>query len=158
MLNVIDIVFILIVVVFVLRCYLKGFTSSILSMAAIVLGLLVALFFYKNGGDYLRARFWPGLELIPEIVAFVALFLIGFIANKLLDAMLKGVIQGIKLEGVDKFLGIIFGLVEGLVIVGLILLILRLQPLFDSSSLLSNSIFARILLPLITRTGYISGV
>jgi len=158
MLSVIDIVFILLILLFVIRCYLKGFISEILSMAAIVLGLLASLFFYKNGAEYLKMRYWPDLKIIPEIIAFVALFLIVFIIMKLLEIMLKNIIEGIKLGGADRFLGIIFGLTEGLVVVSLILFVLRIQPLFDPSSLLSDSIFARIILPLITKTENISNV
>jgi len=158
MLSVLDIIFILVILLFVLRCYLKGFASEILSMAAIVLGLLASLFFYKNGADFLRAKYWPDMKIIPEIIAFVALFLIVFIVFKILEIMLKEIIRGIKLRSADRFLGIIFGLTEGLVVVSLVLFIIRIQPLFDPSSLLSNSIFARIILPLITKTENISGV
>jgi membrane protein required for colicin V production len=72
--------------------------------------------------------------------------------------MLKSIIQGIKLGGADKFLGLIFGFAEGIVVVSLILFILHIQPLFDSSVLLSDSIFAGFLLPLITGEGSITNV
>jgi uncharacterized membrane protein required for colicin V production len=49
---------------------------------------------------------------------------------------------------VDKFLGILFGIAEGMVLAALVVLLLRLQPLFDPSSLLRDSLFARLLLPL----------
>jgi len=156
--SVLDVILILLIVLFVIRCYLKGFVSELLSMAAFVLGLLASLFFYKNGADYLRARFWPDLKTIPEIVAFVALFLIVFIIIKILEMMLKGIIQGVRLGGADRFLGVIFGLAEGIAVVSLILFILRIQPLVDPSSLLSDSIFARLLLPLIMKTENLSGV
>jgi len=150
--SVIDFVFILLILLFVIRCYIKGFVSELLSMAAIVLGLLASLFFYKNGGEFLRVTFWPDMRLVPEIIAFVALFVIVFIVVKILEAMLKGIVNGIRLGGVDRFLGILFGLAEGIVVVSLILFVLRIQPLFDPSSILSDSFFARILLPLITGT------
>ena len=151
-LSVIDYIFIALIILFIIRCYLKGFISELLSMAAIVLGLLAALYFYKNGGEYLRGKFWPELKTIPEILAFVALFAIVFIVIKFLETMLKGIINEIRLGGADRFLGIIFGLAEGLAVVSLILFILRIQPLFDPSSILSDSFFAGLLLPLITGT------
>jgi membrane protein required for colicin V production len=156
--SVLDAIFILLIVVFALRCYVKGFVSELLSMSAIISGLLASLFFYKNGAEYLRAKFWPDLKTIPEIIAFVALFLIVYIIIKILDVTLKGIIQGIKLSGVDKFLGIIFGLAEGIAVISLVLFLLRIQPLFDPSSLLQDSIFARFLLPLITGKENIDGV
>ena len=158
MFSVLDWVFIILIALFVIRCYLKGFIGEILSMAAIVLGLLASLFFYKNGAEYLRARFWPELKTIPEIIAFVALFLIVFVVIKLLEIMLKGIIQGVKLGGADRFLGVVFGFAEGIAVISLVLFLLRIQPLFDPSSILSDSFFARLLLPLITGKENVSGV
>jgi len=155
---VLDTIFIILIAVFALRCYVKGFISEILSMAAIVLGLLASLFFYKNGAEFLRAKFWPDLKTIPEIIAFVALFVIVFFIIKFLEIMLKEIIRGIKLGGADRFLGVIFGLAEGIVVISLVLFLFRIQPLFDPSSLLQESIFARLLLPLITGKENIDGV
>jgi len=148
--SVIDIVFILIITLFVIRCYLKGFVSELLSMAAIILGILASLFFYKNGGEFLRQTFWHDMKIVPEIVAFIALFVIVFILVKLLEMILKGIIEGVRLSGADRFLGLIIGLAEGIAVISLVLFVLRVQPLFDPSSILSDSFFARLLLPLIT--------
>jgi membrane protein required for colicin V production len=127
-------------------------------MAAIILGILASLFFYKNGGEFLRARFWPGMKIIPEIIAFMALFLIVFIVVKLLEMMLKGIINGVRLTGADRFLGIIFGLAEGIAVISLVIFVLKIQPLFDPSSILSESFFASLLLPLITGQENVTGV
>jgi len=156
--TVLDFIFVALVFIFVIRCYLKGFISELLSMAAIVLGLLASLYFYKNGGEFIRNRFMPEMKAIPEILAFIALFLIVFIVIKLLEAVLKGIINGIRLGSADRFLGIVFGFAEGLAVVSLILFILRIQPLFDPSSILSDSFFAGLLLPLITGTEVNTGV
>ena len=156
--SVLDIVFVLLITLFIIRCYLKGFVSELLSVAALILGVLASLFFYKNGGEYLRAKFMPELKLIPEIAAFIALFLIVFITVKLLEVMLKGIIDSVRLSGVDRFLGIFFGLAQGLAVISLILFILQVQPLFDPSSILSDSFFAQLLLPLITGKENINGV
>jgi len=64
--------------------------------------------------------------------------------------MLVNIINNVSLSGANSFLGLIFGLVEGIVLVSLVLLLLKIQPLFDSSSLLANSFFAKLILPLIT--------
>ena len=147
--TVLDIIFTVVVGLFIIRCYLKGFVTELLSMAGIALGLLAALFFHKNGADFLRARFWPELRIIPEILAFIALFILVFFLIKLLNVMLKGIIEGIKLGGLDRSLGFIFGLAEGIAVVSLFLFIIRIQPLFDPSPILADSFFAKLLLPLI---------
>ena len=147
--SVMDIIFIGLIGLFMIRCYLKGFISELLSMAAVLLGFFAALYFYKNGGDYIRAQFMPDIQTIPEVLAFIALFIIVFVVVKLLEVMLKGIINGISLGGADRFLGIIFGFAEGLAVVSLVLFLLRVQPLFNPSQIFADSFFANLILPLI---------
>ncbi len=148
--SVLDFIFVGLIGLFMIRCYLKGFVGEVFSIAAVILGFLAALFFYRNGGEYLRTQFMPDLKTIPEILAFIALFIIVFIVIKLLEVMLKGIINGISLTGVDRFLGIIFGFAQGVAVVCLVLFVLRIQPLFNPDRILSESFFANLLLPLIT--------
>jgi membrane protein required for colicin V production len=148
--SIIDIVFVGLIGLFMIRCYLKGFVSELLSMAAVVLGLLAALFFHKNGGAFLRKQFMPDLSIIPEIAAFAILFIFIFIVVKIIEKMLVNIIDEVSLTNADSYLGIIFGLAEGVAVVSLILFLLKIQPLFDSTAMLNDSFFARYLLPLIT--------
>ena len=152
-LAVIDIIFAALVVIFTVRCALRGFISELLSMAALALGLLAALFFYAPGGDFIRERFMPAVKIIPEVLAFAALFLIVYVAIKILESILKEIIEGIRLGSADRLLGIFFGLVEGIIVVSLILFLFSVQPLFDEKPLLEKSIFAELLLPFITGSG-----
>jgi len=147
--SVLDIIFVMIIALFMIRCFLTGLISEILSMAAIVFGLLASLFFYKNGADIVRENYLPEMEIVPEVIAFIALFLIVFIVCKLLEILLKGIVQGVNLGGADKFLGLVFGFAQGIVVVSIILFLLQIQPLFDSTGLLEGSFFAGVLLPLI---------
>jgi membrane protein required for colicin V production len=148
--SIIDIAFVGLIGLFMIRCYLKGFVSELLSMAAVVLGLLTALFLHKNGGAFLRKQFMPDLNTVPEIAAFVILFIFVFLIVKILEKTLVNIIDEVSLTNADSYLGIIFGLAEGIAVVSLILFLLKIQPLFDSSAMLNDSFFARFLLPLIT--------
>jgi len=151
MFSVIDLVFVGLIGLFMIRCYLKGFVTEIFSMAAVVLGLLAALFFHKSGAEYLKNQFWHDTNItLLKIAAFVILFIFVFVVVKIVEKMLVNIIDAVSLTKADSYLGIIFGLAEGLVVVSLIILLLRIQPLFDSTAMLNDSVFARYLLPLIT--------
>jgi membrane protein required for colicin V production len=155
----IDIVFLVLVFLLFLRGFLRGFVRELLSWASMVLGVLGAVFFYKNGAVFIRDRFLPGMKILPEILAFIAIFVIVFLVFKILEKILRDIVEGVHLGGVDKFLGAVFGLVEGLVMVSFVLFILMIQPLFDPVAIMGNSLFARFLLPLIfasTGTGRIA--
>ena len=151
--STIDIIFIALIVIFTVRCAIKGFVSELLSMAAIVLGLLAALFFYTKGGDFIRGKIMPDVKIIPEVLGFIALFLIVFIVVKIIEKLLKDIIEGIKLTTVDRVIGILFGIIEGVVVVSLVLFIITIQPVFDSQKLLENSFFAKMIVPFITSRG-----
>ncbi len=151
--SAIDIAFVALIVIFIVRCSLRGFVSELLSMASVVLGLLAALYFHLKGGVFIRERFMPGMKVLPEIIAFVLLFLIVFVVVKILEALLKQIIEGIRLGKLDRFLGIVFGLIEGVVVVCLVLFIIDIQPLFDARQLLAKSFFASYLMPFITGRG-----
>jgi membrane protein required for colicin V production len=154
---VIDIVFVVLALILTVRCALRGFVEELLSMASVVLGLLAALFFYKNGAAFIAEKFMPDIKIFPEILAFIAIFLIVFILIRILARILKDIVEGIRLGGVDRFLGILFGLVEGLIVISLILVVLTIQPLFDPAPILEKSVFADLLRSLIPETGYRAG-
>jgi len=145
----IDIVFLVIIAVSALRCAARGFVSEILSMAALIFGILAALFFFRQGGALVRGWFMPDVQIVPEIIAFIAFFLIVYITVKIVEITLKSIIEGIRLGGLDHLLGFFIGCVEGIVIVCLILFLISIQPFVDSNVVLEKSILAKILLPLI---------
>lgn len=144
-----DIICAILALILIVRCALRGFIDEIMSMASVVLGILAAILFCKNGAAFIRAN-WIEMKVLPEILAFAAIFLIVFLLVRLVEFLLKDIIYGINLHRLDRFLGMIFGLVEAFVIICIILFIIAVQPLFDPDPVLQNSIFAKILLPLIT--------
>jgi membrane protein required for colicin V production len=168
-LKILDYVFLGLALLLVIRCTLRGFISEFVALASLVLGALGSLFLYRSCAAFLRdhglrtftdnipafiQKLFPALvRNIPEILAFVLVFAVIFFAVKLVGYLLKDIIQRISLGGVDRFLGLLFGLAEGIAVISLLLLILRLQPLFDAAPLLEGSFFAELLLPLIGRPG-----
>jgi membrane protein required for colicin V production len=145
----VDIVLIALILILAVRCALRGFIEEFMSVAALVLGILSAVFFHQKGGAFIRREYLHGLEIIPEVLAFALLFVIPFGAVKILEHIVKDIVDRVNLGGFDRLLGILFGLVEGLTLAALVLLVIDLQPLFDRNLLLANSFFARRLLPVL---------
>lgn len=146
---VIDIIFMVIIAISALRCAAHGFISEVLSMAALILGILSSILFFRQGAVFVRAQFMPEVQVVPELIAFAAIFLIVFIAIKIIEMTLRSIIEGVRLGGLDRLLGFFFGLVEGIVIVCLLLFLISIQPLFDPKQIIEESFFAKILMPLI---------
>ncbi|MDR2144442.1 MAG: CvpA family protein, partial [Treponema sp.] len=145
----IDIVFFVLLGLLTLRCYLKGFTGEIIALASLAFGITAAVFFFRAGAAFIRTKWLSDVAVFPEILAFAGIFIIVFLAGKILDRIVKDIIERLHLDGLNRFLGLFLGFVEGVALVSVILVVLRVQPLFDSSSLLGESFFARLLLPLI---------
>jgi uncharacterized membrane protein required for colicin V production len=89
--------------------------------------------------------------LVPEIFAFSGIFIIVFIAGKIIEYFLKDIIKGLNLKTFDKILGLFLGLSEGFALIALSVFLLKIQPFFDSAPLLEQSFLTRILLPLLAR-------
>ncbi|MDR1389766.1 MAG: CvpA family protein [Treponema sp.] len=142
-----DLAFFILLALLTLRGFLKGFTGEFISLASFVLGLIGALFFFKNGGAFLRTNYLA-MPVLPEILAFIAVFLVVFIAGKIVEKILSDIIDKLNLEKLDKGLGLFLGLAEALALVSVVVLVLFIQPLFDSKNLVSESIFARVILHL----------
>jgi len=136
----IDIIFIIIIVIAAIRCAFRGFVTEILSVAAIILGILGAVFLSGLAAGYIDEYF--GLAKWSNIVAFLILFLVIYIVVKGIERGLDRFLEKVQLEKLDKSLGLFLGIFEGLLIVGLVIFIMLIQPLFDVQNVLNESWFA----------------
>jgi len=148
-----DLIFVILMGLLVLRGFLKGFTGEFFSLASVTLGVIIAVLFFKNGAAFIRSRYLQ-MDILPEIIAFLAIFLVVFIAGKILEHIIKDIIERLNLHTLDKVLGLFLGLAEGFALIIVVLFVLLKQPLFDPINLLINSFFARLLLPFLG-VGYV---
>ena len=146
---VIDIIFAALIILMMIHGFVKGFIEELFSWATLVLALGAAVFLYAPGAAFIRTKTMEHVRFVPEILAFIAIFLLVMIILKMLERVLKDVVEGARLGGANKFLGALFGLLEGFAITAIIIFVLTVQPLFNASTVLVDSIFAQLLLPLI---------
>jgi membrane protein required for colicin V production len=153
--NSLDWIFVVILALLGIRCMAKGFVAEILSMAGFIVGILAALLFYRSAGELLVS--W-GLsakpESLPEVLGFIATFLVAFLVMKLIGRLISEGVEAAELGGIDRALGLVLGLAEGLLLVCILLIAMSLlEPAFKSfagySKLLRDSCFARVILPIV---------
>jgi membrane protein required for colicin V production len=72
-LNVLDWIVVVIVVSSVISSILKGFAREAISLAAVILGLLLASWFYPQAGSLVSA--YVKTEAIASLVGFALIFL-----------------------------------------------------------------------------------
>ena len=146
-----DLIFFVLMGILVLRGFLKGFAGELFSLASLALALVASLMFFNLGAIVLRSVFKQELMQtapVPEILAFAGIFLVVFIMGKFAGSIVKGIIVSLKLDGLDKILGLVLGFAEALAIIGLVIFLLNIQTFFDPGQLFDKSIFARFILPL----------
>ncbi|OHD13009.1 MAG: hypothetical protein A2Z96_01220 [Spirochaetes bacterium GWB1_48_6] len=145
--NTLDYILFGLIALAALRCWFRGIIREVLTMAAVVGGLLSGIFFYRPIGTWL-SRIYPlgGFEIVA---GFIAAFAIVFIIVKIVERSLRSVLENLNLDVLDKVFGLAFGILEGAIISIIIIMLLKYQPLFDVESLLEGSFMARTLIPLI---------
>ena len=146
---VIDWIFISLILLMLIHGYVKGFIRELFSWAALILAIWASVLLYPAGGAYIRTMIMENVRVVPELLAFIAIFLIIMLCVKILERIFANIIEGARLGGLNRILGAVFGLVEGIAITALIIFILGVQPLFDATDIIINSYFAQLLLPLI---------
>jgi len=115
------------VVLSMLLAYLRGFTRELIALLAWVLGFFAALAFSPIVGAWLPE--FGGSPVLRYIVAFVALMIVAIVLGALVAWPLSTVIRKSGLGFVDRFLGALFGIVRGAVVVLAFVLVAGLTTL-----------------------------
>lgn len=142
----VDIVFLILILFTSIRAGVRGFVKELLSMASVILGIAVAVLFSGVAAEQLET--YIGVSPWSQVIAFLGLFLLTYIAVKIFENALDRLIERIHLDSLDHALGFFLGVAEGLVVTFLLLLVIQIQPLVEPSALIEDSLFARILSPL----------
>jgi len=145
-LTALDIVFIILLILVVMRAMFRGFVHEFMSMAAIIFGILAAVLL--SGVVAVKLAPYIGRSFWTQIVAFLGLFLVVYVVVKIFEGGLNRLVERINLNSLDRALGFFLGLAEGLILIFVIILIMRAQPFFDFHAVVDHSLFAKVLLPL----------
>jgi len=148
--SLIDIIIMLLIIAAAIRGAIKGFVAEAASMAALILGIGGAILFSRKLSLVLEK--YLGRTAWNQLITFLLIFLVVYIAIKLLEGILHAIFEKLNLNKLDSALGFFLGIAEGLLLCGLALFVLNWQPVFETHELLRNSVFYRLLLPFLPRT------
>lgn len=136
---VIDFIFIGIIILFAVIGVIKGFIDNLFGKLSWILGLIFAFFFY----DTVARNALSGLknQIVANILAFIIIFIIVFLIVKMVQVILSKINNLPILNSLDRALGFLFGIVEGIAVVTLIIFILCNQPFFSIENIFNGSFF-----------------
>ena len=146
--NYIDIVFTVLIMLLVVRAFTRGFVKEFFSLGIPVIAVLAAFLTYNKGAEFIRTYYLKELKGLSEVVAFIGIFVIVFLVGRFVQKIVNDVIDGLRLSSINKVLGAIFGAIEGITVVSLVLFLLSIiRPIYDANDLISGSLFGSILMP-----------
>lgn len=144
-----DIIFGVIMLVAVIRCVYRGFITEIHSVAALLAGVIVAILLAKPVARLLEEHI--GIANWTTVVAFLAVFLAVYIVVKISEGLIHRLFEKLQLERLDRALGFFLGILEGILIIGVVVFILDIQPFFDVNGLLEESYIAGVMYRLLPK-------
>jgi membrane protein required for colicin V production len=110
-----DVTLIAVIVLSTILAYARGVVRELVAIATWVVGLVAALR-YSDQGASLFAR----IDIPPEarhVVAFVLILIAVLVAGGIIARLLKSVVHGVGLGFVDRFLGAVFGVLRGALLI-----------------------------------------
>jgi membrane protein required for colicin V production len=110
-----------------LLAYVRGFTRELIALLAWVLGFFAAVAFSPLVGAWLPE--FGGSPVVRYLVAFALIFIGALVVGALVAWPLSGVMRKSGLGFVDRFLGAIFGVARGVVLVLAFVLVAGLTSL-----------------------------
>jgi len=112
--NFFDIIFIIILVYFILQCFVKGFTLSLISFMKWVLSTIITIILVPKVqpvvGEYIKSDFVNNIGI--GIVIFVFILFLTILIGKVLGKALTWTGVG----SIDKTFGLLFGVFKGYVV------------------------------------------
>jgi membrane protein required for colicin V production len=126
--NAVDLVLVLLLLLWALRGYWRGFFRESFGLIALLGGIAVAIQFAALGAGLLQQRFRIPAP-VDAGIAFVAIFLVVHTLLNLVGVLFDRIASALFLRGVNRLAGAVFGAGKGAAILGLLLLFLHLFPL-----------------------------
>ena len=113
----VDAVFLAVVAVSGVIGYMRGLVREVLGVGAWV-GAILFAFYMLDGTRGLFAGLFPENQAwMADVAALAAVFVVTLIILKILIALLASGVRNSVLGGVDRALGIVFGLARGVVVI-----------------------------------------
>lgn len=128
---------------------IKGFIEEISSKFGYVLGFLLAAMFTKALSNVLIEQMsFP--RWFAAFIAYFVIFIAGYSVMKGLGSALGGICETANIAVVDNLLGFALGVVESILVIGILEMLMKYQNLVDLGTTLSESFFStRLILPLV---------
>jgi membrane protein required for colicin V production len=126
--NIFDILILVILIAFTLKGLLRGLMKELCTLVGLIAGALLAFNFHQPLAVSMKSSFSLPQQLCA-ILAFLAIFLLTILVFSLIGMVLSRYVKLMYVGGLNRVAGGLFGLIQGLIIVSLLVYALTLRPL-----------------------------
>jgi membrane protein required for colicin V production len=123
--NFLDIILAIPIVLLGILGYRKGLIKEVASLVALILGIYLAIYFSDVVAKYL-IEYFDISERYVFIIAFILTFIGVVILVSLLGKLLDKVASLAALGIINKFLGLVFGLLKGIILMSVLILLFNM--------------------------------
>lgn len=127
--NVLDILFLAIVILSTLFGIIKGFIRELFSLAFFIIALILSFLYYSDVGT-IYSKYLS--ENIAHFAGFVTIFVAVLVVGTLVTYFIKKIFILGPLKTIDRIFGGVFGLVRGMLIAALIVFVMIAFQINDS--------------------------
>ena len=136
--NWVDYLIVGIIAFSVLISLVRGFVREAISLAIWLAATLIAMHFASAVSDSMRNQI--AAENIRYIVSFIAIFVVVLVAGIFVNAFISALVSKTGMGAVDRLIGIIFGFLRGVLVVGTILVFINNGGIVNSEAMHSSQL------------------
>ena len=112
--SIIDLIYLIITILSVIKCYHKGFVLSILAASKWLLAYVVTLFLFSRIKPYFKNII--DSEYILDILLGIIIFILVIFVILMINKGISKAVKFIGLGGLDSIFGLFFGFIRGYVV------------------------------------------
>jgi len=151
--TVFDIVTLVIVSLFALRCLLRGFVKEVFSLAGIIGAVVLGRLYYREAAEFFQP--WVSGELQANVLGFAAICIIVLVSASLASWLVFKLVHKTFLGIADRLGGLAVGALQGVLAMGVFLLVVVSVTGSLEQSFVSDSVLAPWILEAVR---YLSGI
>ena len=106
--------------------YIRGFARELISLSAVIVGLVLACWLYHDVGSFLIP--YVKTEDIASFCGFIIIFVLTLLAGGVLSYWVRNFLRFVDLQWIDRLLGLAFGLLRGCLISSVLFMVLTTFP------------------------------
>ena len=148
--SVLDIVFVIPIVWMAYLGFKKGLIIELSTLAALLLGVFVSLYFSDITAEFLRDTLGMKTKYLP-LISLIVTFILVVIAVNLIGRLIEKLIDVVALGFLNKSMGGVFGVLKAIVLLSFIIFFIEKadkKKVILSEDLTENSIFYPYIRPL----------